>query len=197
MNRFWLKLLLTCSISLSVTQAYAQLYKCVGPNGEITFTKHGCNTASQTQKIEVGTVNSQDSSAARRNINEYQQKRSMQRQAPRVTVVGDTSEAERRQRELCRAATTPHKGAQNRQLTAAQRATAAAACGGRSGISNYDYSGDTGGYGASPAPSHMTNCDGAGCWDNQGNRYNKGAGSTYFRNDGRVCQHVGGMMQCN
>lgn len=48
----------------------------------------------------------------------------------------------------------------------------------------------------SPQPSVITNCDSAGCWDNLGNRYNKGAGSTYFPTSGGSCQLVGGMMQC-
>lgn len=29
----------------------AQMYKCTGPNGEITFTKHGCATDNDTAKI--------------------------------------------------------------------------------------------------------------------------------------------------
>jgi hypothetical protein len=48
-----------------------------------------------------------------------------------------------------------------------------------------------------PQPSVITNCDGAGCWDEVGNRYNKAAGNTYFRGDGKICQGVGGNMQCN
>lgn len=48
-----------------------------------------------------------------------------------------------------------------------------------------------------PRPSVITNCDSAGCWDDVGNRYNKGAGETYFRNDGKVCQSVAGTVICN
>ncbi|HUW28190.1 MAG TPA: hypothetical protein VMV97_06245 [Sulfuriferula sp.] len=36
-------------------------------------------------------------------------------------------------------------------------------------------------------PSVITNCDPGGCWDNLGNRYNKGAGNTYFSPSG-ACQ---------
>jgi len=46
-----------------------------------------------------------------------------------------------------------------------------------------------------PMPSVITNCDGAGCWDNLGGRYNKGAGNTYFGPSG-ACQSIGGMMHC-
>lgn len=46
-------------------------------------------------------------------------------------------------------------------------------------------------------PSAITNCDAAGCWDNLGNRYNKGTGTTYFpANGGHACQLIGGQMQC-
>lgn len=48
-----------------------------------------------------------------------------------------------------------------------------------------------------PGPSIITNCDAGGCWDNQGKRYNSGGGPTMIRQDGRVCQRIGGMMQCN
>lgn len=53
--------------------------------------------------------------------------------------------------------------------------------------------------GRSSAPStrNITNCDGAGCWDSSGTRYNKGAGDTYFSSTGGACQNVGGQMQCN
>jgi len=48
---------------------------------------------------------------------------------------------------------------------------------------------------APPSPSVITNCDSAGCWDNLGNRYNRGAGNTFFGPTG-ACQQVGNMMQC-
>ncbi len=47
-----------------------------------------------------------------------------------------------------------------------------------------------------PQPSVITNCDSAGCWDNMGGRYNRGAGDTYFGPSGRFCQMIGDMMQC-
>lgn len=46
-----------------------------------------------------------------------------------------------------------------------------------------------------PTPSVITNCDDAGCWDNLGNRYNRGAGNTFFKPSG-ACQQIGNMMQC-
>lgn len=45
-------------------------------------------------------------------------------------------------------------------------------------------------------PSKVTSCDISGCWDGSGRRYNSGAGSTHFRDDGQVCQRKGDMMHC-
>lgn len=50
---------------------------------------------------------------------------------------------------------------------------------------------------ASSTPSQIVNCDGAGCWDTNGTRYNRGAGDTYFPSTGGVCQNVGGQMNCS
>jgi hypothetical protein len=44
--------------------------------------------------------------------------------------------------------------------------------------------------------THMTSCDGSGCWDNQGNRYNRGAGDTYLFY-WYVSRDIGSQMQCN
>lgn len=46
------------------------------------------------------------------------------------------------------------------------------------------------------APSSITSCDKGGCWDNQGGRYS-GSGSTLFRTDGKACQKIGNVLQCN
>lgn len=48
-----------------------------------------------------------------------------------------------------------------------------------------------------PRPTTITSCDGGGCWDDVGNRHNRGGGGTMFRNDGKVCQKIGNMLQCN
>lgn len=183
----------------------AQMYKCIGPNGQITFTKHGCATDNDTAKIEVGRVNSQDSRAARQNIEEYEYRRSARPQGTQVTVIADPRIAERQAKarnDLCREANTAYKGAQNRQLTARQRAMSAGCASGASAQEieriSLDHKQKAAASNPAPsAPSVITNCDQTGCWDNQGGRYNQGAGSTYIRNDGRACQSVGGQMICN
>ena len=57
--------LLTC---LLPALSYAQLYKCVGSDGSITFTKHGCSTSSEVEAVRLGSVNTQDNSEVRSKI---------------------------------------------------------------------------------------------------------------------------------
>jgi len=46
------------------------------------------------------------------------------------------------------------------------------------------------------APSVITSCDAAGCWGSNGIRYNA-TGPNMFNSNGKTCQQVGNMMQCN
>ncbi len=47
-----------------------------------------------------------------------------------------------------------------------------------------------------PTPPNFTgSCDSAGCWGSDGTRYNA-VGGSLVRPDGRMCQSVGGVMQC-
>lgn len=45
------------------------------------------------------------------------------------------------------------------------------------------------------APNFTGNCDTAGCWGADGTRYNA-IGGSLVRPDGRLCQNVAGVMQC-
>ena len=45
------------------------------------------------------------------------------------------------------------------------------------------------------APSFSSGCDSSGCWGSDGTRYNA-IGGALVRPDGRMCQNVGGVMQC-
>ena len=212
-----MKIKLLCAATLLAcllpSLSYAQLYKCVGADGKITFTKHGCSTDSEIEAIRLGSVNTQDNSEVRREIVEREFERNLQAgqtKQTRVAVVADPRIAERQNKgrnDLCREADTPYKGAQNRQLTARQRAMSSA-CGSGASIADIERvslehkqaaatSRSSAPLGA-PTPTHVTNCDGAGCWDNQGNRYNHGTGPTHIRQDGRVCHDTGaGQMICN
>jgi hypothetical protein len=47
----------------------------------------------------------------------------------------------------------------------------------------------------SPAPRFAASCDSSGCWGSDGTRYNA-IGGALVRPDGKMCQDVGGVMQC-
>lgn len=49
---------------------------------------------------------------------------------------------------------------------------------------------------AGVAPVAVTNCDSAGCWDTNGQRYNRAAGGNFVRQDGAFCTPVGNQLQC-
>jgi hypothetical protein len=46
-----------------------------------------------------------------------------------------------------------------------------------------------------PRPTFTGNCDSSGCWDSDGTRINA-VGGALVRPDGRMCQDVGGVLQC-
>lgn len=51
--------------------------------------------------------------------------------------------------------------------------------------------------GQSEGPTQLVGCDGAGCWDTSGNRYNNAAGGNFTRSDGKFCVRGGSTVQCN
>lgn len=182
-----------------------QIYKWVDSQGKVTYSSKKPPQGMQEQKIETirslkaalppqrtysqGTRNSTQQSYQQQNYN--RQSYSQPHQPTR------SAEQEAERQALLKAASTPYKGSQNGQLTAAQLRTQAALNG--VNVSSGDsYTNNS--YSApmpprQPTPTHMTSCDGSGCWDNQGNRYS-GNNGTYY-NNGRVCRDVGGQMQCN
>lgn len=126
-----LKMLLNVAIIaaalLHPSIAFSQVYKCMDASGKTTFSDQGCEADHSAAKIDIGSVNTQDSS-------QYQQRildeRLEPKQKMRVTVVGDdrSDQRKRMQDDYCKAALTKHKGAHG--LTAAQL-SAASACTGR------------------------------------------------------------------
>jgi hypothetical protein len=45
-------------------------------------------------------------------------------------------------------------------------------------------------------PSVITSCDPAGCFDSQGNRYNRTGTGNFTRRDGATCLRVGSELRC-
>lgn len=188
---------------------YAGVYKWVDAKGNVTYSSKPPPKGAKQQNIEtlrsLGTTSTpapkqtyrSNSSIPDTYVNHYQGTRQNTYTVPRQPTRSAEDEALRQK--IIQEASTPYKGSQNGQLTANQLRTLAAMNG--VNVSSGDsYSNSNNSYSApmpqrQTAPTHMTSCDGSGCWDNQGNRYN-GNNGTYY-NNGRVCRDIGGQMQCN
>lgn len=179
---------------------YAGVYKWVDAKGNVTYSSKPPPTGAKQQKIEtirsLGSTPAPQRTYSQSNRNSTQQSYQSQNYSQSQQPTRST-EDEALSQKIIQEASTPYKGA--RGLTANQRNTLAAMNG--VNVSSGDsYSNSNNSYSATmpqrqPAPTHMTSCDGSGCWDNQGNRYN-GNNGTYY-NNGRVCRDIGGQMQCN
>ena len=198
---------ITTFILLSIpVNLYAGVYKWVDAKGNVTYSSKPPPTGAKQQEIEtirsLGSTPAPQRTYSQSNRNSAQQSYQSQNYSrqtynsqPRQPTRSTEDEALRQK--IIQEASTPYKGA--RGLTANQRNTLAAMNG--VNVSSGDsYSNSNNSYSApmpqrQPAPTHMTSCDGSGCWDNQGNRYN-GNNGTYY-NNGRVCRDIGGQMQCN
>lgn len=197
-----MKFLLLCASLILTPSLHAQVYKCVDPKtGNVTFSGGACATGRQGATVRVNPVNSSDSTEGRRaqyqlEEQQYESQQSANRRpsnqySNNQRQTSSDPMAEQARKDAYRAASTPHKGANG--LTAGQLRTLAALGGANVSKPSREYS-------QNRAPSQsrvMTSCDGAGCWDNQGTRYNRGAGDTYFSSTGGSCQGVGDQMQCN
>lgn len=198
---------LAALLLLSVSPAFG-IVRCVDPNtGAVTYSDRACpkgggeevrfhrgNAASSThfrEEIERKRLEEEQDAQERRTYSEADQRR--------VKAV----QQQRRQGEwdkLCKEGIKPYKGSQNGQLTTAQRRLLMECAGiPAKGHGTSDAAPTTMPVpvpAAQPTPSTITNCDAGGCWDNQGGRYRKGAGPTHIRQDGKVCQRIGELMQC-
>ena len=193
-------------ISCSTTAFAGTYYTCTDPEtGNRSFSRTPCGSDAEQRKET--RANTASFAADRRRYAE------LKAEEARKQAILDQRSAEaamrRQQREqdkmaaaamerVCREAGTVHKGAPG--LTAAQLEMLAR-CAGMPSRGSAPAPSTPSAPTSMPvppqAPAHITNCDPTGCWDNYGNRYNNGAGPTRFRQDGRVCQNIGGMMHCN
>lgn len=201
-------LLATSALLVSLAWALpasAQVQKCVDPvTGKITFSDRGCSTGEETTTVRIAPANSVDGSQYRQQQSEptyphagHMPRIEPERSGPRVTGVGTSNDADRQRQKLCKEASTPHKRAHG--LTAAQRAAAAQLCAGITLPSPATNSAPAQAPmpAPSPVPALIVNCDAGGCWDSNGQRYNRGAGATHFpANGGPACQLTGGQMIC-
>lgn len=181
----------------------AQLYKCTSPNGKVEFSDKPCASDKRPEYVNPRD-NTIDTSghreqAMRSEIRDLRQrveraeiKYSNQNQTSDQTTTAQPKINQRACDE-----------AKNQYEIAARSITDKSAAGGRlelmrsacglptppsrqrSKIISDPYSG----------PQTITSCDASGCWDNNGGRYTRGAGNTYFGPNG-TCIKTGATLQC-
>jgi len=189
-------IVITTSLLLTATVSAGGVVRCVNPDtGAVAYTDGVCSHGAG-EKMNISSGNVLDSSQVHRDIQRLKAKKAEKEARRRENMRWVDSlqrkqaqrQASERERKLCERI-RPHKGSQNGQLTAAQLSALRSCAGGSTSAPSKPMP-------APPRPSSITSCDPGGCWDNLGNRYNKGAGTTYFNQHGGVCQSVGGQMHC-
>lgn len=188
-----LKYLTAAAILMLASSGQAGVMKCVDSKGNITFSDSGCASAKMGQHVYIAPTNTSDNPNKRDGYSAGESEYNYgYGSTTRATRSSDNLNAaqqiqarryEDRQRiENDSRMSNFNKGTNGRPLTRAQR-----------GLPSTSYSAPM----PPSAPPNITSCDGAGCWDSQGTRYNKGGGNTYFPSTGGSCQGIGGTMQCN
>ena len=204
-----LKLYLFLPIILISNISIAGVYKCTDPKtGNIIFSDSVCATSSNSQKVYIPPTNTTPSYkpkesnqlGSNRVMSNSKVMPNLNTQTQNKTGMSDYEDEIYRKNE----ARTLRSHIGNRKPTVAEQKLLYFYDTGKPFPGGYDNERESSSSSRtsnlpmpSQAPSVITNCDNTGCWDNLGTRYNKGAGNTYFRSTGGVCQGIGGQMQCN
>lgn len=209
--------LITIALMACHTSAKAEIYKCVDENGKVSYSDIGCTTAKRSKvKISDNTANS---AQYRKSIIRQERQaivQAYQAEIPKRPTSQDTYQQDAKERSLdmdfrsgkytstqMQAMKEAIKMSNSRNMIIDIKRGRYSSAELRSMFKLQDsvlaptkpssILAPT----ASPLPSIITNCDNAGCWDNNGLRYSKGAGSTYFPTTGGSCQLIGGQMHCS
>lgn len=159
---------------------------------KVVFSHTPCGK--NATEIKVGSANALDSSEWRKRVAEQQKERQEAEQvaAMRHSVSHSSSSEESSWERSTRIRNCMVSAKSEKEKLLCQGVVPVASGG--------DYSSSTS-YSAPPqpppAPKIITDCDGSGCWDNQGGRYNGGSGGTYFPASGGACFAVGDHMECH
>lgn len=208
-----LKLIAFAAIAaLNGLPADAQVFRCTDERtGEVAYSDIPCSkgTSGGAANIRENTLDTSGSreQALRQEIRELRQRMESYEENTARPAYGRTEsdlQAERADSRECQQAKRSldiEAGSMTRNKASVEAKAAAmrSACGirepDRIEVNNYGRSPPSGRH--RPPPSLITNCDAGGCWDNVGNRYNRGGGNTYFPGaGGGACQKVGNLMQC-
>mgnify|MGYP000002198776 CR=1 FL=1 len=182
--------------------SFAQAFKCTTPTGAKVFSDNPCTAGAKTERVQANEYISperqrQAQEVHARNAEQVRgidaaneaYRAALKQQNERIQQADAIDQGRGRAKENADSCVSRIEGISG--LSQRQKASAITQCHGAPQREEERPSPI-----ARPAPSTITSCDSGGCWDNVGNRYN-GGGNTLFRPDGKACQKIGGMLQCN
>lgn len=189
--------------------AHAQMFKCVTPTGKVEYRGSPCADEGHAKPMTGGSVSGVEALSPaemdRARALEAQERR--QAEGGRAAVIGSPGGRPSAQelKNLETAASSTTVSAQERRRRQLELEVAREKAAGGTGQQAVDAAqADEQQRRArrqarqQAAPKSMVNCDGAGCWDTAGNRYNRAAGQgNYTRQDGKVCATAGTQVTCN
>lgn len=201
MNATTVLTLTALAIAALCSSAHAQVFKCIEDgSGKITYSQYPCHGRDSGRYVDLKSANTFDGGHLRRRAQDDRMQ--VDHSGPKVGSIGAPAESlefaplsrqeicERRRNEMSR----------SRPTSAEARRAFMEMCLKSSGRSSGDPSGTPPPRNLPapvPPPSIITSCDASGCWDNQGGRYNQGAGNTFFpARGGGACQLIGDRMRC-
>lgn len=175
--------------------AHAEVFKCPGPNGTTVYSDAPCGNGVQVnpQQLRANSLPAQRPAAARTQAGAFdastaqpvtpsdcptaQDVKNLETSASSITLSSIDKQVKQEDVRRAKACQPPLSGDELAAFRASIRPKHTPP--------------------PSPTPSIITSCDSGGCWDNVGQRYNSGGGSTFVRQDGRVCQRAGNQLECH
>lgn len=181
--------------------AQAQLRKCTGPDGKVTYSDVLCagNSTSTSVKPRDNTLDSsgqRESSLRLENQNLKERLSNIEKSPTQQASTGRTQfdlQAEKSGSIECQRAkqdleATASSISANSSVLKAKRSSMHITCGTQEAATVVVRQ-------KAQAPAIITSCDAGGCWDNLGGRYN-GSGNTFVGPNGRICNRSGTMIEC-
>lgn len=190
--------------------SYAQVYKCKTLAGETLISSNPCQGQNKTIAVRQSEQVSEEQYRQAAEVNLQRKNKLSQlaaeeaafqeRIAAQAAAIRNTASPEQdaHRKKLCSEASRPLPGAHG--LTASQRSILASCAGLPAPPVHDSPQRNTAQIIQSNAPAPpgiITNCDGGGCWDTSGRRYNNVGGGNTHRSDGKFCQKIGNEFHCH
>lgn len=192
--------------ALLAGSAHAQVFKCPGPDGRITYSQAPCASGGHLldpQRPRTPEAQSSDSMASPRKPPAASPIRGSASPAAERDAA-KTCLDEREVRNVGTSGSSIHHDTYTKQAWSEQMRRARACEPLMTDVEFDSFKAQakqqaTAARAARPqvrSPTTVTSCDAGGCWGSDGARYNRGAGATMFRQDGKACQSTNVGISC-